>query len=107
MLSVTHARTCIERGRRLQAEHWIHDARFQTLTLACARLGLDTIYARGFGQLPAEVTDPLDGALVRELADAELRRAWAVAAAGLLGEGARAVPELAGRVEAILAEWRH
>jgi hypothetical protein len=106
VLSVTHARTCIERGRHLQAEYWIHDARFQALTLACARLGLDTSYARGFGQLPAEVTDPLDGTLVRELTDAELRRAWAVVAAGLLGEGNRAVPELASRVEAILAEWQ-
>ena len=99
---LTHARVCIERGLPLQAEHWIHEARYQALTLACARLGLDTGYGRGFGELPAAVTDPLAGALARDLSAGELRRALAVAA-GLLRE-ARAMPELVARVRPMLED---
>lgn len=97
----THARVCIERGRLLQAEHWIHEARYQALTLACARLGLDVSYGRGFGKLPPDVTEPLNGALVRELSVDELRRALAVATAGVL-RGAETMPELADRVRPML-----
>ena len=100
---LTHARVCIERGLPLQAEHWIHEARYQALTLACARLGLDTSYGRGFGKLPAEVTGPLAGALARDLSAGELRRALAVAAAGLLRE-ARGMPELVARVRPMLED---
>jgi hypothetical protein len=35
---LTRARAYVERGLPLQAEHWIHEARYQALTLACARL---------------------------------------------------------------------
>ena len=101
VLYLTHAHACIERGRVLQAEHWIHEARFQALTLACARLGLEVAYGRGFGQLPPDVAEPLDGALVRELSVDELRRAHAVAMTGLLRE-ARTMPELVGRVRPML-----
>ena len=100
---VTHAHVCIERGRLLQAEHWIHEARYQALTLACARLGLDVTYGRGFGQLPPDVADPLNGALVRELTVGELRRALAVATTGLLRE-ARTMPEFVGRVRPLLED---
>lgn len=99
----THARTCIERGRLLQAEHWIHETRFQALTLACARLGLDTSYARGFGALPPEVFTPLDGTLVRNLSVVELRRALAVATAGLLHE-ARCLPDLVNQVRPMIED---
>ena len=94
---VTHAHGCIERGRLPQAEHSIHEARDQALTLACARLGLDVTYGRGFGKLPADVCEPLDGALVRELSAGELRRALAVATTGLLRE-ARTMPDLVSRI---------
>jgi hypothetical protein len=100
---LTHAHVCIERGRLLQAEHWIHEARYQALTLACARLGLDVSYGRGFGKLPADVTEPLSGALVRELSVDELRRAHAVAMTGLLRE-ARTMPELVSRVRPMLED---
>jgi hypothetical protein len=98
---LTHAHVCIERGRLLQAEHWLHEARYQALTLACARLGLDVTYARGFGKLPSDVSEPLNGALVRELSVGELRRALAVARTGLLRE-ARAMPEFVRRVRPML-----
>jgi hypothetical protein len=100
---LTHAHVCIARGRLLQAEHWIHEARYQALTLACARLGLDVTYGRGFGRLPPAVSEPLAGALVRELAADELRRALAVATAGLLRE-ARTMPELVARVRPMLED---
>jgi hypothetical protein len=100
---LTHAHVCIERGRLLQAEHWIHEARYQALTLACARLGLDVSYGRGFGKLPSDVSDPLNGALVRELAVAELRRAHAVAMTGLVRE-ARTMPEFVSRVRPMLED---
>lgn len=103
ILCLTHANTCIARGRRLQAEHWIHEARDHALTLACARLGFDTYLARGFEQLPPEVTVPLDGALVRELSLEELRRAHAVAREGLLRE-AQTMPDLVARVRSKLAD---
>jgi hypothetical protein len=100
---LTHAHVCIERGRLLQAEHWVHEARYQALTLACARLGLDVTYGRGFGRLPPAVSEPLDGALVRELSVGELRRALAVAMTGLLRE-ARTMPEFVGRVRPMLED---
>jgi hypothetical protein len=103
VLYLTHARTCIERGRLLQAEHWIHEARYQALTLACARLGFDVTYARGFGTLPPDIAEPLNGALVRELSVGELRRALAVATTGLLHE-ARTMPDLVGRVRPMLED---
>jgi hypothetical protein len=100
---LTHARVCIERGRLLQAEHWIHEARFQALTLACAQRGLDVTYGRGFGHLPADVYQPLNEALVRELSVAELRRALGVATAGLLRE-ARNMPDFVARIRPMLEE---
>ncbi|MFL5760255.1 MAG: hypothetical protein ACJ789_10980 [Thermomicrobiales bacterium] len=101
---LTHAYVCIERGRLLQAEHWIHEARYQALTLACARLGLEVRYGRGFGQLPADVSEPLHGALVRELAVDELRRAHAVAMTGLLHEARTTMPALVRRVRPMLED---
>lgn len=95
--------TYIERGLLVQAEHWIHEARYQALTLACSRLGLDVTYGRGFGALPADVTDSLNGALVRDLTEDELRRALAAAAAGLLRE-AQTMPELVSRVRPMLED---
>jgi hypothetical protein len=100
---LTHAYVCIERGRPLQAEHWIHEARYQALTLACARLGLDVSYGRGFSKLPADVADSLNGALVRDLSVDELRRAHAVATTGLLRE-ARTMPALVDRVQPMLED---
>ncbi|MBN6056804.1 hypothetical protein JYK22_33060, partial [Nonomuraea sp. RK-328] len=72
---VLHARISIERGRPWQAEHWISGVRDHVLTLACLRLGLPAAYAKGADRLPAQVTEPLREALVRDLTPEELRRA--------------------------------
>ena len=58
-------------------------------------------YGRGFDDLPPEVLDELEGALVRSLDREELLRALRVAAAGLLRESDEA-HKLAERVEAQL-----
>jgi hypothetical protein len=95
---------CIERGRLWQAEYWISATRDQALTLACRRRGLDVHYGRGFDDLPSAVRDALAGSLVGELSVDELRRALAVATAGLLRE-AGDIPEVVGRVRSLVAEF--
>ena len=79
-------RICIERARWWQAEYWISGVRDQALTLACARRGLEVDYARAFDQLPPEVRDPLENALVKSLTRDELLRALRAAIEGLLAE---------------------
>jgi hypothetical protein len=78
----------IARGRLWQAEYLLHETRDHALTLACHRLGLNVDYGRGFDALPSAVLDGYTGALVNEIAETELRRALAVATAGLLREAA-------------------
>jgi hypothetical protein len=101
------AHVCIARGQFWQAEYWLHQTRDYALTLACHRLGLDVSYARGYDALPPEVHAEYAGALVGTLADAELRRALAVAAAGLLREAggipSHALAETVARVRPMLA----
>jgi hypothetical protein len=97
------ARVCIERGRCWQAEYWISAVRDCALSLACRARGLETSYGRGFDDLPADVLDRFDDALVRSLGRDELRRALASAVAGLLRESGE-VPELAASVEGELRE---
>jgi hypothetical protein len=105
-LGVHHAvrgHICIERGRVWQAEYWIHETRNQALALACQRRGLESSHGRGFDALPADVRDAFAGSLARDLTAPELRRALAVATAGLLREAAD-IPESVRRVEPMLAE---
>jgi hypothetical protein len=100
-LSVHHAlraRFYIERGRVWSAEYWIAELRDHVFALACLRLGLPTSYARGFDDLPSEVTEPLMGSLVGSLARAELLRALRVGVEGLLRESS-STPELAAKAE--------
>jgi hypothetical protein len=94
---------CIERGRLWQAEYWIRGVRDQALALACTRFGLETSHGRGFDSLPREVLDHFTGALVGSLAVPDLRRALAVATAGLLRE-AGDIPAVANRVRTELEE---
>ncbi|WP_194896265.1 nucleotidyltransferase domain-containing protein [Catenulispora pinisilvae] len=99
-----HARTCVERGRDWQAEHWIGQARTHVIALACLRLGYPTAYAKGAHLLPAEVTDPLRGTLVRSLDADELRRALMVAVEAFDREMRLHDPALAERLRPLLAE---
>ena len=103
-LYALHARSCVERGRRWQAEYMISGVRDQTLALAALRHGLPAEQGRGMDRLPAAVTDPLEGALVQRLDAGELKRAFRVATDGLLGEIDYADPELAERLRKPLLE---
>jgi hypothetical protein len=62
------------------------------------------MYAKGADLLPAEVTAPLETTLVRSLAEAELRRALADAAAALRAELDRSDSELGARLGPVLTE---
>jgi hypothetical protein len=100
---VVRARFYVERGLHWQAEYWIGEARDYALSLACRRRGLPARYARGFDDLPPEVLEPFEDAIVRSLEREELLRALRAAAAGLLREADEA-RDLADRVEAQLLE---
>jgi hypothetical protein len=101
---VLHARVSIERKRHWQAEHWISAVRDQVLSLACLRLGYPTAYAKGAHLLPAELTAPLEAALIRKLNAAELLRALTVSIDSLAAELDRTDPELAARLRPMLAQ---
>jgi hypothetical protein len=105
-LGVHHAvraRFCVERGRLWQAEYWISEVRDLALALACRERGLEDSYGRGFDQLPAEVLNPLNAALVRSLERGELLRALECAAAGLLREAGEATgPALEERLREVV-----
>jgi hypothetical protein len=97
------ARFCIERGRYWQAEYWISGLRDNALSLACRRMGLPARYARGFDDLPAEISEPLKGGLVTALERDELLRALGCAIDGLMTESVE-VSEMAAKVEPQLRE---
>jgi hypothetical protein len=99
-----HARACIARGSRWQAEYWISAVRDLVVPLACLRLGYPASYAKDAHLLPAEVTAPLEEALVGSLDPAELRRALTAATGSLAAELERTDQALAARLNPMLAE---
>jgi hypothetical protein len=101
-LYALHARSCIAREKLWQAEYMISGIRDHTLALACIRHNLPAVHGRGMDRLPAGVTAPLEGSLVRQLDVVELWRAFRVVMAGLLSEIRNADSELAGRLEEAL-----
>jgi hypothetical protein len=103
-LHALHARSCIERERRWQAEYMISGVRDHALALACLRHGLPAVQGRGIDRLPREVSAAFEGALVRTLEPDELKRAFAVAIESLLSETRHADPDLATRLKAPLNE---
>lgn len=99
-----HARASIERGRLWQAEYWISGIRDQVVAIACLRLGHASWYAKGAHLLPSAVTDPLAGALVRSMDEAELRRALGAAISVLAIELELTDEALIGRLRPVLRE---
>ena len=103
-LGVHHAvraRFSMERGRLWQAEHWISGVRDQAFLLACRRRGLEGTHGRRYDELPADVLDGFEDALVRSLEPEELERALAGAIA-LLQRESEDAGELGAAVEAQL-----
>ncbi len=103
-LYALHARSSLARGRLWQAEYMISGVRDYVLSLACLRHDLPALQGRGMDDLPAEVTGPLAGALVRSLDPAELARAFGVVTQALLAEIRHADATLADRLAAPLRE---
>jgi hypothetical protein len=101
-----HARACIERGRRWQAEHYVGAVRDHALALACLRLGLTAVQARGYDDLPVETLARFGDAHVGAMQAGALRAALAAAVRGLVHEGGQARLPHAGVVAERLAELR-
>jgi hypothetical protein len=85
-----HARTCIERGRVWQAEHYVGAVRDHALSLACLREKVPPTQARGYDDLSAETLARLDHAHVAGVEPGALRPALAASVLELLREGVEA-----------------
>ena len=103
-LYALHARSSIARGKPWQAEFMISAVRDYGLALAALRQGLPTAYARGSDQLPDEVRRAFEGAIVRGLAEDELRRALRIAMDALMHEIGLVDPDLRARLQPTLDE---
>jgi hypothetical protein len=99
-----HARTCIDRDRLWQAEHYTGAVRDHALSLACLRQGLPAVQARGYDDLPADVLARFDGTHVAALARDELHGALSAAVQALLHEGMEANVPTADAVTERLAD---
>ncbi len=101
-----HSRTCIERRRVWQAEHYIGAVRDHALSLACLRLGLTAVQARGYDELPAEVLAGFDETHVGSHEPERLRGALEAAVQALLREGKAAGVPSADEVAQRVSELR-
>lgn len=99
-----HSRTCIERGRLWQAEHYIGAVRDRALSLACLREGLIAVQARAYDDLSAETIARFEGSHVEALEPDALRAPLAVSVRALLHEGRAAQLSHLNVVEERLAE---
>lgn len=81
-----HARTCINRGRLWQAEHYTGAVRDHGLSLSCLRHDLPAVQARGYDDLPADVLSAFEGTHVGSLDADSLSNALSLAVQALLRE---------------------
>ena len=101
-----YARTCIERGRVWQAEHYVGAVRDHALSLACLREELPSVQARGYDDLPAETAARFAHAHVGAIEPGTLRTALETSVLALMQEGAKARVLHARVVAERLAELR-
>jgi hypothetical protein len=90
VIYAVHARTCIERGRVWQAEHYVGAVRDHALSLACLRQGLPAVQARGYDDLSSETLARFHDAHVGTVESGALRAALAGSVLALVHEGAQA-----------------
>jgi hypothetical protein len=81
-----HARTCVDRDRLWQAEHYTGAVRDHALSLACLRHGLPAVQARGYDDLPADVLAEFEGTHVASLDPENVGKALALSVQALLRE---------------------
>jgi hypothetical protein len=99
-----HSRSCIERGRLWQAEHYVGAVRDHALGLACLREGIAARQARRYDDLSAQTHEYFAEAHVGAREPGALRTALAAASRELLREGADADVPQAGVVASRLDE---
>src|SRR6266566_9950629 len=99
-----HARSCIERGRVWQAEHYVGAVRDHALSLACLRQGLPAVQARGYDDLSAETLARFEDAHAGAVEPGPLRAALAASVLALMREGTEARLPHADAVAQRLAE---
>jgi hypothetical protein len=99
-----HSRSCIERGRVWQAEHYVGAVRDHALALACLREGVPAVQARGYDDLSTETVALFADTHVASVEPGALRRALAASARALMHEGAEARLPHADTVAERLAE---
>lgn len=85
-LYALHVRSSLERGRVWQADFMLRQMRDQVLALACLRSGVPHHEARGWDDLPPDVTASLEETIAHSLSVTELKRAFAATMAALLVE---------------------
>jgi len=85
-----HSRSCIERGRLWQAEHYVGAVRDHALALACLREGVPAVQARGYDDLSAETLDRFKETHVPAVERGVLRKALSASVAVLMHESAEA-----------------
>jgi hypothetical protein len=90
VISAVYARTCIERGRVWQAEHYVGAVRDHALSLACLRRGLPAVQARGYDDLSTETLARFEDAHICTVEPRALRAALAGSVRALMREGAQA-----------------
>ena len=82
-----HSRSCLERGRLWQAEHYVGAVRDHALAMACLREAVPAQQARGYDDLSVETLARFDGTHVGALQTDVLRMALAASVRALLREG--------------------
>jgi hypothetical protein len=90
VIYAVYARTCIERGRVWQAEHYVGAVRDHALSLACLRQGLPAVQGRGYDDLSAETLARFRDVHTCTVEPGTLRSALAGSVLALLREGAEA-----------------
>jgi len=85
-----YVRSCIERGRVWQAEHYVGAVRDHALALACLREGQPVVEGRGYDALSAETLVRFAQTHVGALEPSVLYSSLAAAVRALLHEGAEA-----------------
>ncbi len=101
-----HSRSCIERGRLWQAEHYVGAVRDHALSLACLREGVPAVQARGYDDLSAETLGRFANTHIPALDPHALRAALAPSVAALLHEGGEAGLPHTDSVAERLTEFR-
>jgi hypothetical protein len=90
VIYAVYARTCIERGRVWQAEHYVDAVRDHALSLASLHQGLPAVQARGYDDLSAETLAGFQDAHTYTVEPGALRAALAGSVLALMRECAQA-----------------